>query len=263
VYISVVSVNNFSAPVSLSFTAAPIGVSISFDNNPVTPPPGGAVSSTATFSVGASVSANTYQMNLVGTSGSAVMSYDFSLQVTAQPTPGDFGIGVSPQTVSTSSGGSASATATISSINGFSSPVALTASGQPSGVNVNFSPQTVTPSAGGSASSNILVSVSSDVSQGLYPITITGSGTTGLAAVITEHSTELDLQVSSPQDFTITINPSSINIQQGQSTTATVIVSAVRFQRSGRVLDEQWGTLRGPDRFLAESDYAGQLNDVN
>ena len=140
VYISVNSINNFSAPVSLSFSDTPIGVSISFDNNPVTPPPGGADSSTAYFSVDASVPASNYQMTLVGTSGSDVRNYDFSLQVTAQPTPGDFGIGVSPQSVSTSAGGSASATVTITSINGFSSPVTMSASGQPSGVSVNFSP---------------------------------------------------------------------------------------------------------------------------
>lgn len=226
-YISVNSINNFSAPVSLSFTGTPLGVSITFDNNPVTPSPGGAASSTAYFTVGASVAASTYQMTLVGTSGSDVKNYDFSLQVTAAPTPGDFGIAVSPQSVSTSAGGSASATVTISSINSFSSPVTLSASGQPSGVTVNFSPGTVTPSAGGSANSAVSISVANYVSQGLYPLTITGSGSGGLATVVIEHSTELDLQVSSPQDFTITVTPSSVNIQQGQATTATVTVSAL------------------------------------
>ncbi len=227
VYISVNSINNFSAPVSLSFSDAPIGVSISFDNNPVTPPPGGADSSTAYFSVDASVTASNYQMTLVGTSGSDVKNYDFTLQVTARPTPGDFGIGVSPQSVSTSPGGSASATATITSIDGFSSPVTLSATGQPPGVSVTFSPGTVTPSAGGSADSAVSLSVANDVSQGFYPITITGSGGGGVSAVIIEHSTELDLQVSSPQDFTITVTPSSVSSKQGQSTTATVTVSAI------------------------------------
>ena len=226
-YISVNSIGNFSAPVSLSFSGAPIGVSISFDNNPVTPPPGGADSSTAYFRVDSSVPASTYQMTLVGTSGSDVKSYDFSLQVTAQPTPGDFGIAVSPQSVSASTGGSVSATVTITSINGFSSAVTLSASGQPSGVSVNFSPGAVTPPAGGSANSAVSISVANDVPIGLYPITITGSGGGGVAAVIIEHSTELDLQVSSPQDFTITVTPSSVNIKQGDSTTATVTVTAL------------------------------------
>ena len=224
-YISVNSINNFSAPVSLSFTGAPIGVSITFDNNPVTPPPGGAAPSTAYFSVDASVPASTYQMTLVGTSGTDVKNYDFSLEVTAAPTPGDFGITVSPQSVSASAGGSASATVTITSINGFSSPVALSASGQPSGVNVNFSPTTVTPPAGGSDNAAVSITVADYVSQGFYPITMTGSG--GSSVGVIEHSTELDLQVSSPQDFTITVDPSSINTNQGQATTATVTVSAL------------------------------------
>lgn len=224
VQITVTSINNFSAPVSLSFTGAPIGVSINFDNNPVTPPPGGGDSSTAFFSVDPSVPATTYQMTLVGSSGSDVKNYDFSLQVTPVIVPGDFGISVSPQVVTVQAGGSGSATVSITSINGFSGPVTLSSSGQPSGVSVNFSPTNPTPPAGGSADSSVSVSVANFVQAGSYPLTITGSGS---SSYIIQHSTQLNLQVSSPQDFTITVNPSSINIQKGGSTTASVIVSAI------------------------------------
>lgn len=227
VFITVTSVNNFSAPVSLAFSDAPIGVSISFDNNPVYPPPGGSDSSTAYFSVDSTVPVGTYSMTLTGTSGSTVNSYPFTLQVTPQPMPGDFAISVSPQTVTAPAGETASSIATIASINSFSSPVTLTASGQPPGVSVNFSPTTVTPSAGGTANSGITISVDSAVQAGSYPITITGSGSTGTAAVITEHSTELDLQVSSAQDFALTIDPSSVSIRQGEATTATVTVTSI------------------------------------
>ncbi len=224
VQITVTSINNFSAPVSLSFTDAPIGVSINFDNNPVTPPPGGGDSSTAYFSVDPSVPASTYQMTLVGSSGSDVKNYDFSLQVTPLIVPGDFGISVSPQVVNVQAGGSGAATVTITSINGFSGPVTLSSSGQPSGVSVNFSPSAPAPSPGGSADSSVSLSVANFVQAGSYPLTITGSGS---SSYIIQHSTQLNLQVSSPQDFTITVNPTSINIQQGGSTTATVIVSAI------------------------------------
>jgi len=227
VFITVTSVNNFSSPVSLSFSGAPIGVSINFDNNPVTPPPGGSDSSTAYFSVDSSVTAGTYAMTLTGTSSSGTQNYDFTLQVTPQPTPGDFGISVSPQSVNAPSGGSATSTVTITSISGFTSPVSFSASDQPPGVDITFSPNTVTPPAGGSANSAVMISVASYVQTGFYPITITGSGGSSTAAVVIEHSAELDLQVSSPQDFTITVNPSSANIQQGKSTTATIIISGI------------------------------------
>ncbi len=224
VEITVTSINNFSAPVSLSFSGAPIGVSINFSNNPVTPPPGGGDSSTAYVSVDPSVPASTYQMTLVGSSGSDVKNYDFSLQVTAIIVPGDFGISVSPQSVTAQAGGMGTATVTITSINGFAGPVTLSSSGQPSGVSVSFSPSTPTPPAGGSADSSVSISVANSVQAGSYPLTISGSGS---SSYIIQHSTQLNLQVSSPQDFTITVNPSSINIQQGGSTTATVIVSAI------------------------------------
>jgi len=224
-FITVGSVNNFSAPVSMSFSDTPAGVSITFDNNPVTPPPDGTAPSTALFSVDTSVPAGTYQMTLIGSSGSEVQNYPFTLQITAQPSPGDFSITAAPQTVSASPGGSASAIITITSINGFASPVTLTSSGAPSGVTVNYSPQTVTPSPGGYGDSAVSVSVSNAVSQGYYAITLTGSGSGGVAAVVIEHSTNLGLTVSSPQDFTITVNPSSLNIRQGQSKTAKVTVN--------------------------------------
>ena len=224
VQITVTSINNFSAPVSLSFSGAPIGVSINFDNNPVNPPPGGGDSSTAYFSVDPSVPATTYQMTLVGSSGSDVKNYDFSLQVTPLIVPGDFGISVSPQVVTVQAGSSGSATVTITSINGFSGPVTLSSSDQPSGVSVSFTPSAPAPSPGGSADSSVSLSVANFVQAGSYPLTLTGSGS---SSYIIQHSTQLNLQVSSPQDFTITVNPASINIQQGGSTTATVIVSAI------------------------------------
>ncbi|MGA8856682.1 MAG: hypothetical protein WB643_05890, partial [Candidatus Bathyarchaeia archaeon] len=78
VQITVTSINKFSAPVSLSFSGAPNGVSIDFDKNPVTPPPGGDDSSTAYFSIDPSVPATSYQMRLDGSSGSDVKKYDFT-----------------------------------------------------------------------------------------------------------------------------------------------------------------------------------------
>ena len=224
VQITVTSINKFSAPVSLSFSGAPNGVSIDFDKNPVTPPPGGGDSSTAYFSIDPSVPATSYQMRLDGSSGSDVKKYDFTLEVKRQIVPGDFGISVSPQVVNARAGGFGSATITITSINGFSGPVSLSSSGEPSGVSVNFSPTDVKPPAGGSRDSSLMLSVASFVQAGSYPLTLTGSGS---SSYIIQHSTQLNLQVSSPQDFKISVNPSSIDIKPSESTTSTVIVSSI------------------------------------
>ncbi|HUK51278.1 MAG TPA: CFI-box-CTERM domain-containing protein, partial [Terriglobales bacterium] len=226
-YITITSTGNWSEPVSLSFTGAPTGVSFSFDNNPVQPPAGGSAQSTATISVDVTVPAGYYHMTLIGSSGGDVRNHDYNLQVTPLPQPGDFGISVSPQDVSVQPGGSGSVTITVSSINGFSNPVTLTSNDAPSGVTVSFSPSQITPPSGGSANAGVTISVASYVQSGYYPLTLTGSSFSGPLTVIIQHSTQLNLQVSSPQDFTITINPSSASVEQGKSTTATVIISPV------------------------------------
>lgn len=220
--VTVTSISNFVRPVYLSVSGAPPGVYVSFDYNPVTPPPDGSDFSTATFSVDASVPGGTYRMKLLGTSGEQVKNFGLALDITGAA-PGDFGISVSPSSVSVSAGNTASATVTIYSINQYSSSVSLTASGQPSGVNVNFSPNPVTPS-GGSTSSTITLSVQNFVQAGNYYITITGHGG---GMVMIQHSTQLTLQVISSGDFSINVSPSSVSISAGSSTTATVAVTSI------------------------------------
>src|SRR5208283_4821847 len=77
------------------------------------------------------------------------------------------------------------------------------------------------------------ISVPSWVAVGLYPIAVTGTNgslgvnlTPSLSQSVIVHSTQLTLQVVSPKDFTVAIAPSSLSIQSGTSTTATVTVSS-------------------------------------
>jgi hypothetical protein len=87
-----------------------------------------------------------------------------------------FNMSVSPTSGSAVQGGSATATVTVSSVAGFSSPVSLSASGLPSGASASFSTNPVAPPANGSASLTMTVSTSSSTPAGTYAITITGTG---------------------------------------------------------------------------------------
>jgi len=233
VVVTVTSENGFSNPVQLSLSVLPAGVTVSFNSNPVTPPVGGTVTTTASLTVDSSVAGNTYYLTLVGVSGSTFETYAFSLQVTPQTTPQDFAVSVSPPFVSIVAGGNGHATVNVFSFNGFSSSVSLTLSGGPSGASLSFSqnqlfpPPGYTPHYGIFAHTALLISVPSWVPVGLYPITVTGTSTplSGSQSA-SVHSTQFTLQVLSPQDFTIAIAPSSLSIQPGTSTTATVTVSS-------------------------------------
>ncbi len=233
VVVTVSSVNGFSNPVQLSFSILPVGVTANFNANPVTPPAGGTVTTTASFTVDSNVAGNTYYLTLVGLSGSTVHTYAFSLQVTPQPLPQDFALSVSPTVVNILPGGQGSTTVTVFSLNGFSTSVSLVHSGEPSGVSLSFSQNQLFPPPGvtspyvTSASSVLSISVQSWVAVGLYPIAVTGtSGPLGIPQSVIVHSTQLTLQVVSAKDFTIAIAPSSLSIQPGTSTTATVTVGS-------------------------------------
>ncbi|HET8946258.1 MAG TPA: proprotein convertase P-domain-containing protein [Candidatus Polarisedimenticolia bacterium] len=80
---TVTSVNGFASATTLSVSGLPAGASASFAPNPVTPPAGGAVSSTLSVTTDASTPAGTSTLTITGTSGALSHSTTVSLQVQA------------------------------------------------------------------------------------------------------------------------------------------------------------------------------------
>jgi len=120
----------------------------------------------------------------------------------------------SPQTVT--AGNSASYTASVSPINGFTGSVSLALSGLPSGASGTFSPNPIT---GGSGSSTLTVTTSSTTPAGTYTLTITGtSGSTSHTATVT-------LVVNAPANFTLMVSPTSSSVVVGGSTAYTATVT--------------------------------------
>jgi hypothetical protein len=69
----------------------------------------------------------------------------------------DFGIAVSPLTASVAAGATAAYTVTITSLNGYTTPVALSCAGAPVDSTCMLAPTTVTPTTGGATSSGSVV----------------------------------------------------------------------------------------------------------
>ena len=167
-------------PISLSASGQPAGVTVSF--NPASPNGGG--SSTMTIAVGADVATGDYPITVTGTNGGTTHTTSVTLSVTPAP-PSDFGLSLSPSSLSLVQGASGSSTVATTVTSGSAQSVSLSASGLPAGATASFSPASVT--AGGS--STLTVSAGT-AAPGTYSVTVTGAGPAAT------HSASLDLTVT-------------------------------------------------------------------
>ncbi|MEY9962522.1 hypothetical protein ABIA33_000548 [Streptacidiphilus sp. MAP12-16] len=87
----------------------------------------------------------------------------------------DFSLSLSPGSASVAQGGSTTASVSTAVTSGSAESVSLSASGAPSGVSVSLNPASV--SSGGS--STLTATVGSSVPAGSYPITVSGTASTG------------------------------------------------------------------------------------
>jgi hypothetical protein len=136
------------------------------------------------------------------------------------PPPPDFSLSVPGQSGSpvAGSGGSATYTVAVNPLNSFTGQVTLGASGEPAGVTPSFSP----PSAAPGSPATMTLSVSSSVSAGTYPITVTG------VSGALSHTVNATLTVTAggpSPDFSIGVSPSSQTISGSGVTSYTVTVS--------------------------------------
>jgi subtilase family serine protease len=158
----------------------------------------------------------------LGQSGSypATNGYDLSTGI-GSPKGTDFGappaptfaISASPSSLTINAGTQGSTIVTITSIGGFNDPVTLSTSSNW----ITSPPDPITPPY---APAQLTINVPSDANVGPYTITITGtvSGTV--------RTTTLTVQVTKP-DFSLTANPTSLSIRQGNSGTTRITVNSI------------------------------------
>ena len=244
--LTIFSLNGFSSAIALS-SSGPSGVSLSFSQNQLIPPPGSskpytqAGSSTLSISVASWVAAGLYPIALTGTSGllgasqsAIVHSTQLTLRVLAAK---DFTVAVAPSIISIQPGTSTTSTVTVTSFGGFAYPVELTANGAPTGLSLSFSPNPMNQTSGGAATSTLTISVSSSASPGTYPMQIIGNS----PAIGLSHSTVFAVTVSQSAnpDFSITSAP-IIGINQGTSSGVNVYVSSINHFTSTVTLSASW-----------------------
>jgi uncharacterized membrane protein len=189
----------------------PTGVTCTFSPVTFTPTTTG-TAVTATVHTTSSTPAQSFALQFKGATSVQFKTSNFTLNV------GDYTLGVTPpsQTISSASGGSTQYTATLTSIDSFSSAVSLSCTGLPAGWSCGFSPTSVTPTGAGATSTLTLTTTNSP----LGPQNFTVQGSAG-GVVHTQQ-----VQVINGQDFTLAAG-GPITVQQGSSNTTQVSATAV------------------------------------
>jgi uncharacterized membrane protein len=204
--------NGFTGTVNLSLVGAPNGVTLSPTSVSVTG--SGPVARDLTLSVGSGVATGTYTLQVRATSGGLTKTANLSLTVTAAP---DFTLSLNPTSLSVQQGSSGTTRLTITPQNGFTGTVNLSLVGAPNGV--TLSPTSVSVTGSGPVARDLTLSVGSGVATGTYTLQVraTSGGLTKTA--------NLSLTVTAAPDFTLSLNPTSLSVQQGSSGTTRLTIT--------------------------------------
>jgi hypothetical protein len=131
----------------------------------------------------------------------------------------DFTVAVTPSSASTTPGGTASYSVTVTGVNGFTGDVSLSLAGlSGSQAGWSFDPPVLL---GGSGTARLSVTTDASIVPGGYPLTITGS------SGATAHSAAATLEVQAPPDFGLAASPASQSVVAGGTAAYTVGVSSL------------------------------------
>ncbi len=207
------SQRSFAGEVTFDCASLPTGASCAYSPASVTIPANGSATSVLTLTTTAATPAGTFAFTARGVSGSLVRNRTMTLSV---PAP-DFALACSPSGVPAPPGGTGSGVCSVSSLNGFASPVDLSCSGLPAGVTCDYIPNPLVLPAGGSASSTLLVNVPATTPPGAYTFQAIA-----VAGALTR-TFSLTLRVG---EFTLTCSP-SLAMPAGVSNTSTCTLQTI------------------------------------
>lgn len=209
--VSVARIGGFAGAVNLAATNLPTGVTASF--NPATIPAGtGGGNSTLTLTAAAGAPTGTGTYSVTATGGTLSATASGSVTVNAAP---DFALTVAPTALSIQQGANQQANITIARSGGFTGAVNLSVANLPTGVTAAFDNAAPTGNA-----AVLTLTVGAAAATGTTNLTINGQGTPGT------RSAQLALTVTAaPGGFTLSLNPATVNIQQGLQGQTTVTIS--------------------------------------
>jgi hypothetical protein len=219
--------NRFTGPVILALVAGPDQVPQGLTLSPGSVQVSGTspVNQSLTLSAQPTTPTGTYRLKVqaISTARRLIREADLTLTVSAPGGGGspDFTISLSPDSLAVQQGASGTTQLTLTPQGGFTGTVNLSLVGAPSGV--TLSPTIVNVTGSNAVSQNLTVSVGSGVATGTYSLKVRGT-----SGSLTQEA-DLTLTVSTPggggyPDFTISLSPDSLTVQQGSSSQTTLTV---------------------------------------
>ncbi|MBN2224283.1 MAG: DUF11 domain-containing protein [Deltaproteobacteria bacterium] len=195
----------------------PAGVTYDFDTNPVSPA-GHACEGNAQTKLNIHTESYTpsgeYTLVVRGTSGDITDTDTVTLTVTEG---GDFSLSADPTEQEIEPGDKADFKVIGTFSEGFEGEVELSAVGSPSGPPGSFSPKSISTKV---RDSLLTVTTGSDTKPGTYEITITGTH-----ATLGTRTTKVTLTVTGTSDFSLSADPTSQEIEPGDTATYTITVN--------------------------------------
>ncbi|WP_051909112.1 COG1470 family protein [Thermus scotoductus] len=221
------SQNGFQGTVSLSVTKdgqEPSWLTLSPASKSLNVPKGGQAQETLQLQVAGNAPTGPHALKLRATYGDKTAERDLTLTVNAPPPPPSFTLSLNPTSLTVQQGGSGQTTLTLTPQNGFTGTVSLSlvAGQDPVPQGLSLSPQSVQVSGANPVNQTLTVSASSSTPTGTHRLKV--RGTSGSL------TREADLTVvvtapPPPPDFTLSLNPTSLTVQQGSNGQTTLTVT--------------------------------------
>ena len=230
--------SGYSHTLLLSLLNTPTGVTAVFNPQLENPP----FSSTLTFTTTNSTPTGTFPMTVQAVSANETQTASITLKIqTVLPPAFDFSINVAaPTTETVPQGTSASFTLIVGLVSGTTQSVNLTASGLPNGVSYSFTSPRGSPTF--SSTLNIVTNVNTP--GGTYPITITGSTSTGLTH--TAAQTPVLTITELPRDFNLSTSVTQVMLVQSSKTDVTLTLTAIGYFNGNVTLSGTLSPSSGP-----------------
>ncbi len=217
--------NGFTGTVTLTLerqdgSPAPQGLTLSPTGLNVTGP--NPVTQTLTLNVAGSVPPGQYPLRVKATSGSLTKTANLSL--TVQAPPPDFSISLNPTSLNVQQGASGTTGLTLIPQNGFTGTVTLTLENQNSGApnGVTLSPTSLSVTGTSPVIQALTVGIAQNVQPGTYALRVRATS----GSITKTANLSLTVQAPSPApDFTLSLNPASLTVQQGASGTTELTLT--------------------------------------
>jgi subtilase family serine protease len=201
----------FNAPVGLSVTGLPAGVTATFSPDSLAAP--GSGSSVLTLTASANARAQASSLIITAAGGGATKTAALNLTVSM---PAAFNLTASANSITVVPGKSGVVTYNTTLSGPFRSAVSLTLAGLPAGVAGTFSPLTI--ASPGSGQSKLALKVPASISAGSYALTVTASGG-GMT-----RSANLTLNIPG---FSLSVAPATISVALGGRPAATLTTNVI------------------------------------